>query len=148
MSVKKGQLIEVAITGMAFGGKGLAKIDGFTVFVDQAVAGDVVVARIIKKKKNYAEAKVDQLITPSPQRVKAKCCYSGFCGGCKWQFLDYRQQIHYKRQHVQESLEHIGLIKDIEVHETLPSNKIFEYRNKMEFSCSDRRWLLPDEMNR
>ncbi len=147
MSIKKGQLIEVEITNMAFGGKGIAKIDGFAVFVDQAVAGDVVVARIIKKKKSYAEAKVYQVITPSPLRIKAKCCYSGFCGGCKWQFLDYQQQIHYKRQHVQESLEHIGSIKDIEVHETIPSSKIFGYRNKMEFSCSDRRWLLPDEMD-
>jgi 23S rRNA (uracil1939-C5)-methyltransferase len=147
MSVKKGQLIEATITGMAFGGKGLVKIDGFTVFVDQAVAGDVVVARIIKKKKNYAEARVDQLVKPSPDRLDAKCRYSGFCGGCKWQFLDYQKQIDYKRQHIQETLEHIGSISDIQIHETIPSYKIFGYRNKMEFSCSDRRWLLPAEMD-
>jgi 23S rRNA (uracil1939-C5)-methyltransferase len=146
MSLKKGQLIEVEIANMAFGGKGIAKIDGFTVFVDRAVAGDIIAARIIKKKKSYAEAVVDRLIAPSAFRVEEKCCYSGFCGGCKWQFLDYWQQIHYKRQHVQESLEHIGSIKDLAVHETIPSSKIFEYRNKMEFSCSDRRWLLPKEM--
>jgi 23S rRNA (uracil1939-C5)-methyltransferase len=146
MTVKKNQLIETAITGMAFGGKGLAKIDGFTVFVDQAIAGDSVVARIIKKKKNYAEATIDQLIKPSPDRVEAKCGYSGFCGGCKWQFLDYQKQIFYKRQHIQETMEHIGSIRDILIHETIPSVKIFGYRNKMEFSCSDRRWLLPDEM--
>jgi 23S rRNA (uracil1939-C5)-methyltransferase len=131
---------------MAFGGKGLAKIDGLAVFVDQAVAGDVVVARIVRKKKNYAEAKVEQLVKPSPDRIDAKCYYSGFCGGCKWQFLDYQKQIHYKRQHVQETMEHIGFIRDIKIHETIPSSKIFGYRNKMEFSCSDRRWLLPDEM--
>jgi 23S rRNA (uracil1939-C5)-methyltransferase len=74
--------------------------------------------------------------------------YSGFCGGCKWQFLNYPKQLEYKQQHVRESVERIGLIRDVLVHPTLSSPKIFGYRNKMEFSCSDRRWLLPDEMGK
>ena len=148
MKVKKGQLIDVEIINMAFGGKGIAKIDGFTVFVDQAVTADTATVRIVKKKKNYAEARIDTLHKSSPLRVEARCRYSGFCGGCKWQFLDYRQQIQYKRQHVREALAHIGLIKDVDVRATIPSGKIFEYRNKMEFSCSERRWLLPEEMER
>jgi 23S rRNA (uracil1939-C5)-methyltransferase len=148
MSVKKGQQFEVEITDIAFGGKGLTRIDGLAVFVDQAIPGDRAVIRIFKKRKNYARARIVDLPTPSPDRITAPCRYSGFCGGCTWQFLTYDKQLIYKRQHVADSIAHIGLIKDIAVHPTLPSELIFGYRNKMEFSCSDRRWLLPDEMGR
>ena len=148
MRIKKGQLIEVDITDVAFGGRGLVRLDGMAVFVDQAIPGDRATIRIYKKKKNYAEARVVELIESSPDRIKAPCAYSGFCGGCKWQFLTYDRQLIYKRQHVTESLEHIGLIKDVVVHPTIPSEVIFGYRNKMEFSCADRRWLLPEELDR
>jgi 23S rRNA (uracil1939-C5)-methyltransferase len=148
MKIKRGQLIEVDITDVAFGGRGLVRIDGLAVFVDQAVTGDRATIRIYKKKKNYAEARVVELIESSPYRIKAPCVYSGFCGGCKWQFLMYDRQLIYKRRHVLESLEHIGLIKDVVVHPTIPSEVIFGYRNKMEFSCADRRWLLPEELDR
>ncbi len=74
--------------------------------------------------------------------------YSGFCGGCKWQFLNYDKQLEYKQQHVVESIERIGQIHGVPVYPTIPSPEIFEYRNKMEFSCADRRWLLPDEMDK
>jgi 23S rRNA (uracil1939-C5)-methyltransferase len=147
MDIKKGQLLELDISGIAFGGKGIAKINGLIVFVEQAVPLDRIVARIVKRKKQYAEARVETIIEQSPFRVKAPCIYSGFCGGCKWQFLNYDKQLEYKQQHVKESIERIGLIQDVPVHSTIPSEKIFEYRNKMEFSCSDRRWLLPDEMD-
>jgi 23S rRNA (uracil1939-C5)-methyltransferase len=110
MTVKKKQIIECDVIDVAFGGKGLAKIDGFAVFIDQTVTGDRVAARIIKKKRNYAEAVVQELLTPSPMRVEPPCSYSGFCGGCKWQFIDYPYQITLKRRHVAESLEHIALI--------------------------------------
>lgn len=147
MKIKKGQLLELDISGIAFGGKGIAKINGLTVFVEKAVPKDQVVARIVKRKKRYAEAVVDTVIKPSPFRITAKCMYSGFCGGCKWQFLQYHKQLEYKQQHVAESIERIGQIHGVSVHPTTPSPDMFEYRNKMEFSCSDRRWLLPDEMN-
>ena len=140
-------MIEVEVMDLALGGKGLTRIDGMAVFIDQAVPGDYVQARIIKKRKQYAEARVVQLMRPSKDRVPAPCEYSGFCGGCKWQFLNYDKQLHYKRSHVVESLEHIGGLQDPLVHPTLPADPIFGYRNKMEFSCSDRRWLLPSEMN-
>ena len=148
MAVKKGQQFEVEITGIAFGGKGLTRIDGLAVFVDQAVPGDHAVIRIFKKRKNYARARIVDLMRPSPDRTPAPCVYSGFCGGCTWQFLEYDKQLIYKRQHVADAIAHIGLIKGVEVQPTLPSELIFGYRNKMEFSCSDRRWLLPDEMGR
>ncbi len=145
MSIKKGELIELEITGMAFGGKGIAKVEGLAVFVEHAIPLDRVNARVLKKKKSFAEAKVVEILEPSPYRINPPCEYSGFCGGCKWQFLQYDRQLHYKRQHVEESLEHIGLIKDIPVYPAIPSEKIFGYRNKMEFSCSDRKWLLPSD---
>ena len=85
MTVKKGQMIEVDVMDLALGGKGLTRIDGMAVFIDQAVPGDRVQARIVKKRKQYAEARVVQLIRPSEDRVPAPCEYSGFCGGCKWQ---------------------------------------------------------------
>ena len=146
MRIQKGQHFELEIDGIALGGKGLARIDGLTVFVHQAVPKDRVVARITKKKKNFAEARVVEVLVPSPHRVKAPCPYSGYCGGCTWQSLQYEKQLLYKQQHVAETIEHIGLVKGIPVHATVPSPFIFGYRNKMEFSCSDRRWLMPDEM--
>ena len=148
MKIKKGQRIEIEITGIAFGGRGLSRVDGLAVFVDQAVPGDRGIIRITKKKKNYAEASMVDLIEASPHRTLPPCEYSGFCGGCKWQFLKYDQQLIYKRQHVVDSLEHIGQLKDVIVHPTIPSEVIFGYRNKMEFTCADRRWLLPEELRR
>jgi 23S rRNA (uracil1939-C5)-methyltransferase len=148
MTVKKGQVVELEITGIAFGGKGMARLNGLAVFIDQAIPGDRVRARIIRKKKNYAEARLTELLEPSPDRTQAPCIYSGTCGGCKWQFLTYDKQLEYKRQHVIESLEHIGSIKGIRVQPTIASKKEFAYRNKMEFSCSDRKWLMPQEMEK
>jgi len=146
MGLKKGQELELVVDDIAFGGKGITRVDGLAVFVDQTVPQDQVLARVYKKKKNFAEARVIELIKPSPLRVDAPCPYSGYCGGCKWQFLAYDQQLIFKRRHVIDSLAHIGGLNDIAVHATIPSEKVFGYRNKMEFSCSDWRWLLPDEL--
>ena len=145
--IKKRQEIELDVIDVAFGGKGLAKPEGFSIFVDGAVAGDRVRARISKKKKNYAEARVLEILEPSKDRVEAPCAYSDYCGGCKWQYLDYDRQLAYKTQHVEEALGHIAGIEGVTVHPALPSPKVFHYRNKMEFSCSDRRWLMPHELN-
>lgn len=146
MSIQKGQLHEVDISDVAYGGKGIVHIEGFAVFVDQAVPGDRVRIAITRKKKNYAEARVVSLLQPSADRVSAPCPHSGVCGGCKWQFLDYGRQLAYKQRHVAESLAHIGLIKDATVHPTLPSELRFGYRNKVELTCSDSPWRLPEEM--
>ncbi|MFW6297851.1 MAG: 23S rRNA (uracil(1939)-C(5))-methyltransferase RlmD [Desulfosalsimonas sp.] len=148
MPVKKKQEIELDITGAAFGGRGIAKVDGFAVFVDGAVPGDKVSARIVKKKKNYAEARVLEVLKPSLDRIEPPCRYSGWCGGCKWQFLKYERQLEYKESHVREAMEHIAGLSGIRIHPVLPCEKIFGYRNKMEFSFSDRRWLLPEELGR
>lgn len=146
MAVKKGQTHHIRVVDVAFGGKGFAKIEGLAVFIEGGVPGDLADIRIVKKKKNHAEARVIELLEPSDLRIEPKCKYSGFCGGCKWQFLEYNEQLKFKQQHVSEALEHIALIKGTPVFKTLPSDPIFGYRNKMEFSCSDRRWLMPHEL--
>lgn len=146
MQVQKGQILELSIEDVAFGGRGLTRVDGLAVFVEGAVTGDRVRARVVRRKRSFAEARALEIIAPSADRVEAPCEYSGTCGGCKWQFLDYRRQLEYKQRHVQEALRHIGGLAAVEVHPTIPSERLFGYRNKMEFSCSDRRWLMPWEL--
>jgi 23S rRNA (uracil1939-C5)-methyltransferase len=146
MSRKKYPRMEAEITGLAYGGRGIARLGGLAVFVPNTAPGDRAVIQITRRKKNFAEAHLVELIEPSPDRVAAPCRYSGVCGGCSWQFLRYEKQLEYKRRHVAESVEHIGGIKDVPVHPTLPSPAVFEYRNKMEFTCADRRWLMPAEL--
>jgi 23S rRNA (uracil1939-C5)-methyltransferase len=144
--MKKGSELILTIEKMAIGGRALARQEGFVLFVDKAVAGDVVRVKVFKKKKQFAEARTLEIIQPSPYRIQPECQYSDYCGGCKWQFIDYDQQIVFKQQHVSEALEHIGNIQSPIVHPTIRSPNIFEYRNKMEFSCADRRWLMRSEM--
>lgn len=148
MTIKKGELIELKIDSTAFGGRGFTKIDGLAVFVEGAIPYDIVSAKILKKKKSHMEARAVEIIKPSPFRKNPPCQYSGFCGGCKWQFLNYAQQLEYKKQHIIDALEHIGFVKGVMVHNTIPSDLVFGYRNKMEFSCSDKRWLLPEELGK
>ena len=147
MPVKKGNIYNVNIEGIAYGGKGIARIEGFVIFVSGGIPGDVVTCLIIKKNKAYAEAKIINLLEKSPFRIDPPCYYFGFCGGCQWLNIKYEAQLHFKKNHVKESLEHIGSLKNIRVNDTIPSPNISHYRNKMEFSFSDRRWLFPDEMN-
>ncbi|MBT8341799.1 MAG: 23S rRNA (uracil(1939)-C(5))-methyltransferase RlmD [Desulfatitalea sp.] len=146
MALKKGQLVELEIDGIAFGGRGFCRVDGMATFIDGAVPHDRVLARITKKRKSHAEGKAIEILSPSPLRVTPRCRYSGICGGCKWQYLNYDDQLRFKQQHVIEALTHIALLEAVPVHPTLPSEKVFGYRNKMEFSCAKQRWLMPEEL--
>ncbi len=146
MAIKKRKTYELEIIDLAFGGKGLAKPDGFPVFVDRCVPGDLVFVKITKKKKSWAEGKLIKILKESSFRNEGRCKYCKFCGGCKWQQISYDRQLEYKKRHVIESLEHIGRLKDVKVNDVIPSDSEFEYRNKMEFSCSSKRWLMPDEL--
>ncbi len=144
---RKGDSLELDIHKMAYGGQGLARIDNFVIFVRGAVPGDRVRAVITRKKKGFAEARVEALLNPSLDRVKAPCPYSPYCGGCQWQQVRYEKQLFYKKLFIEESVEHIGGLESVVVRPPLPSPRIFHYRNKMEFSFSDRRWLLPEELD-
>ncbi len=148
MGLKKGAIVELEIETTAFGGKGLGRVDTMVVFVDQALPGELVVARIVKKKKSWAEAKLLEIKRPSRDRISAPCPYFGYCGGCKWQSLAYPKQLEYKTRHVSETISHIGSIGNVKVLPAIASEAVFGYRNKMEFSCSDRRWLLPEQMGK
>jgi 23S rRNA (uracil1939-C5)-methyltransferase len=143
--MKQNEILEVEIAGAAYGGKGLVRVDGMAVFVRDAVPMDRIRIQISRRKKSFAEARVLERITPSPLRVSAPCPYSGVCGGCSWQCLAYSAQLEYKRQHVQESIAHIGLMPDVRVLPTIPSEQIFGYRNKVEFTCSPFKWQYPGE---
>src|SRR5512136_2620017 len=140
-AMRKGDIIELRIDRVAYGGQGIARLDGLVIFVTGAIPGDRVRALIFRKKKTYSEAKIQELLVPSPDRIEAPCPYFGICGGCQWQHVTYERQLEYKRGHVAEALSHIGSLSGIEVHEPIPSEKQFAYRNKMEFSFSDRLWL-------
>ena len=146
MTLRKGHTVELSIENMAYGGRGVARLDGFVIFVGGTVPGDRILARIYKKKKGYAEAGLMELLEASPDRIDPPCPYAGYCGGCQWQHVAYEKQMAFKREHVREPLERIAGLKDVLVRSLLPSENIFGYRNKMEFSFSDRRWYLPQEL--
>ena len=143
--MKKGQTIELPIHSTAFKGKGVGRYQERAVFVKGAVPGDLVSARIIKKKKNYLEAKLLQIIEASEDRITPKCQHAGMCGGCSWQQLPYAKQLEYKRQQVEDHVRRIGKC-DTSVNDTLPCEQAFYYRNKMEYSFSPRRWLSDEEI--
>ncbi len=147
MSRKRVDLLleNVQIEKIAAEGKGLAHVDGMVVFVDYAVPGDVVDIRVLKKKKNYMEGRIERLVTPSKDRLEPFCSHFGVCGGCRWQHLPYEIQLEAKRQQVEDQLVRIGHLSVPEIRPTLPSEKTQYYRNKLEFSASERRWLLPGE---
>ena len=110
---KKNEKIEIIIDDLAFGGKGVGKINGYTIFVDYAVPLDHLIVKIIKRKKNYAEAIIEKIIKKSPYRVDPKCKYFGLCGGCKLQHINYDKQLYYKQKQVIDCLKHIGGLDDI-----------------------------------
>ncbi len=148
MKIRKRDILELSIEKMAYGGQGIARLDGFVIFVKGAIPGDRVKAQVFKKKKGYADARLLDLIDASPDRIQPPCPYVGYCGGCQWQILSYERQLDYKKEQIAESMSHIGAMKDIEVRDVIPSENKFAYRNKMEFSFSDRRWFLPNELDK
>ncbi len=147
MDIRKGDTIELTVEKVVYGGRGLAHLKKQAIFVANTVPGDRINAKAVRVKKNFAEARVLEVIEPSPDRIIAPCPYSDYCGGCNWQFIEYEKQLEYKQSFVRDLLNHIGKVTDFQIHHVLPSHQIFGYRNKMEFSFSDKRWLLPKEMD-
>jgi 23S rRNA (uracil1939-C5)-methyltransferase len=140
--------LDLSIESIGFEGKAIARdADGFVYFVDGGVAGDVVRVEVRKKKKTYAEARLLEILTPSPHRQSPQCRYFGTCGGCKWQHLAYSEQCAWKKRHVQDAFERLGKVPYTTLHDTLPSENQFYYRNKMEFSFGDVRWLTTEEIS-
>jgi len=139
--LKRGDEIILTVDDAAFEGRTIGRHEGFVVFVDGAVPGDSVKVRLLKVKKSYAEAKVMSVERPSPHRVAPKCRHFGPCGGCKWQHVDYRLQLKFKQQHVVDAFERIGGFPSPNVLPIIGSDDVFFYRNKMEYSFSQKEWL-------
>ncbi len=145
---KKNKIIEKAeITGLAAEGKAIARIEGMVVFVPYAAPGDVADLRIIRKKKKHAEAVAEHFHKLSPLRTEPFCRHFGVCGGCKWQHIPYSEQLKFKRQQVIDNLTRIGKTGLPPVNPVIPSEKTTHYRNKMEFTFSNKRWLTREEID-
>lgn len=137
----------VTITDVAAEGKSLTRVDDMVVFVPFTVPGDVVDLQVRKKKHHYCEAEVVRFIKYSERRAEPVCQHFGICGGCKWQNLPYEDQLKAKQKQVHDQLTRIGKVELPDFRPILGSEKIYEYRNKLEFSCSNKRWLTKEEVN-
>ena len=139
-------LEKITITDVAAEGKALAKVNDLVVFVPYVVPGDVVDLQLKRKKNKYAEAVAVKFHEYSPQRAQPFCQHYGVCGGCKWQCLSYADQIKYKQKQVTDNLTRIGKVELPEISPILGSEKTEFYRNKLEFTFSDKRWLTEEEV--
>ncbi|MFP3766274.1 23S rRNA (uracil(1939)-C(5))-methyltransferase RlmD [Prevotella intermedia] len=139
-------LEKVEIEAVAAEGKCVAHVNDMVVFVPFVVPGDVVDLQVRKKRHSYCEATVVRMVQPSPIRVAPKCEHFGICGGCKWQNLPYKEQLAAKQQQVIDQLTRIGKVELPEISPILGSEKTEEYRNKLEFACSNKRWYTKEEL--
>ncbi len=148
---RKGKVLpilrEIEITGVAAEGKSLARVKfketdetPTVVFIPFGAPGDIADIKINRKKRSYAEGQIEQLIKPSPIRQNPRCEHFTICGGCKWQHLPYSEQLKFKQQQVADALERIAKVEMPEITPILGSDKIWEYRNKMEYTFSCKKW--------
>jgi 23S rRNA (uracil1939-C5)-methyltransferase len=128
------QLHELIIEDLAFDGKSVSHLNGKVVFLDAGLPGETVLAEIISSRPRYSQGKVRDIVSRSSLRIDAPCRHFGACGGCSWQDLDYAEQLTFKKRHVVECLARIGGLRDAVTHDVIPSEQVFAYRNKMEFS--------------
>ena len=145
LSIKKGTEINLTIDSLSYGGKGISRHDGIVIFTNNVLPGQIIKAKIIKKKKSYLEAIPIEIIKESPFKQKEKCNHFYDCGGCKTQDLKYEEQIIQKENQIIEALNHLGKLDVKVIEPIIKSDIIYEYRNKMEFSFSNSRWLINNE---
>lgn len=139
-------LEKVTITDVAAEGKAVAKVNELVIFVPYVVSGDVVDLQVKRKKNHYAEAVAVKFHEKSPLRTEPFCSHFGVCGGCKWQCLSYEEQLKYKQKQVFDNLTRIGKVELPEFRPILGSGKTRFYRNKLEFTFSNKRWLTEEEV--
>ena len=133
--VAKDQELELDVESLAYGGNGVARADGFVVFVRRGLPGDRVRARVTKVKRGYAEATATEVLVPGPQRVEPACAHFGTCGGCRFQDLAYEAQLAQKQAQVRDALVRLGGIAEPPLEEIVPCGpEIYHYRNKLEYS--------------
>ena len=140
-------LEKVRITDIGAEGNAIARVDNLVVFVPMLIPGDLVDIKVIKKRKKYLEGTVVKFHEYSPDRIAPRCIHFGVCGGCKWQHLPYNLQLKYKEKQVLDNLTRIGKIDVPEINTIIGSGEIYLYRNKLEYTFSDKRWLTKEEVN-
>jgi 23S rRNA (uracil1939-C5)-methyltransferase len=140
-------LEKVRITDIGAEGNALARVENLVVFVPMLIPGDVVDIKVIKKRKKYLEGRVVKFHEYSPDRIEPRCIHFGVCGGCKWQHLPYNLQLKYKEKQVRDNLTRIGKVDLPEIRPIIGSPEIFLYRNKLEYTFSDKRWLTKEEVD-
>ncbi|MBL4561563.1 MAG: 23S rRNA (uracil(1939)-C(5))-methyltransferase RlmD [Labilibaculum sp.] len=143
---KKPLLENVVIEKLAAEGKAIGRVDDKIVFVTNVIPGDVVDVQVNKKRKSFMEGYPVAFHKHSPMKIKAFCEHFGVCGGCKWQNLPYEEQIKFKQQEVIDNLERIGKVELNGIHDILPSEKTEFYRNKLEYTFSNKRYLTNEEI--
>lgn len=141
------QIENVKIIDIAAEGKAIAKVDDLVVFIPYVVPGDVVDLQITRKKNKYAEGKPLRFVSYSEHRTEAFCEHFGICGGCKWQILPYSEQLKHKQKQVTDNLVRIGKIELPDIQPILGSEKTEFYRNKLEFTFSNKKWLTLEQIN-
>lgn len=139
-------LEKVRITDIGAEGNALARIDNLVVFVPMLIPGDVVDIRIVRKRKKYIEGRVVKFHEYSPDRIIPPCNHFGICGGCKWQHLPYNLQLKYKEKQVMDNLTRIGKVELPDFKPIIGSSEEYFYRNKLEYTFSDKRWLTKNEI--
>ena len=145
MGRKKKMVYDVPVVDVADKGKSVAKdAEGRVYFIDKAVPGDVVDILVLKKKKSFFQGIVKAYKKKSEFRVEPRCEHFGVCGGCKWQHLDYAAQLKYKQEVVHAALTRIGKVSPETFIPILGCEEIYQYRNKIEYSFSNKRWLTEE----
>ena len=145
---KKLPLLEkVRITDIGSEGNALARVDNQVVFVPMLIPGDIVDIQVRKKRKKYLEGSVVRFHEYSSDRIKPVCKHFGVCGGCKWQHLPYNLQLRFKEKQVRDNLARIGKVDLPDISPIIGSAEIYKYRNKLEYTFSDKRWLTKEEVN-
>ncbi|MEP1034777.1 23S rRNA (uracil(1939)-C(5))-methyltransferase RlmD [Ekhidna sp.] len=146
--MKKGATIDsLEITGISSEGKGVGRTNGQVVFVKETVPGDVVRAKVIGKKKKFLEAYAEEILTKSNERSEPFCEHFGLCGGCKWQHMSYEAQLKYKLGHVEDNLSKLSGLELPAMNPIVGSDQTSFYRNKLEFTFSNFRWLTKEEID-
>ncbi len=145
--MKKGTILEaIYLENMAAEGKCVARLDGKVLFVNGGAPGDTVDVEVTKIKSNFLEGRAVRLLKASGHRVEPVCSHFGFCGGCKWQHINYLTQLQYKQQQVIDNLQHLGGLTLPQINTIIPSAKTEFYRNRLDFSASAMRWLTHEEL--
>ena len=139
-------LENISITDYAAEGKAIARLDGKVIFISGAVPGDTADILLTKNKKDWAEARALRITSPAPDRVIPFCKHFGICGGCKWQMLPYEKQLQYKQQEAEQNLKRIGKVEVPEIMPIIGCENSIHYRNKLEFTFSNKRFLTSEEI--